>query len=228
MAEIAELQQRYLMALRQGDEQAAAAVVDEAQRAGLTPEAIYYAIFAPSMVTIGELWERNELSVAEEHLATAITERLIGRLSPLFERPADRPPPGTALVGCVAGEQHALGATMLADLLRAHGWRVLALGADVPTHDWTRLAQRFNVALVAISASLDQHVATVREVIAALRAALPEVCILVGGNAFRRDADLWRSVGADLYHPDARVAVELATAQVAHRRQDACAGGPTL
>ena len=33
--------------------------------------------------------------------------------------------------------------------------------------------------------------------------------LVVGGAAYRVDAELWRSVGADLYAPDARAAVAL-------------------
>jgi MerR family transcriptional regulator, light-induced transcriptional regulator len=217
----APLQAAYLAALQHGDEAAARGVIADAQARGLSPTHIYYDIFAPSMIAIGELWERNEITVAEEHLATAVTERLIAQLSPLFERPADQGDPGTVLIGCVAGEQHALGAQMLADLCRAQGWRVLFLCADVPTGDWVRLAVRFNVELVAISAGMDRHLPTVAEVIRELRGAQPRISVLVGGAAFLRDHDRWREVGADVFHPDPQSAVTIATARFALGRDQA-------
>ncbi len=212
---IGELQATYLAALRHGDEAAARAAIAAARAAGLPPARIYYEIFAPCMIQIGELWERNAITVAEEHLATAITGRLIAQLSPSFDRPAAQGKPGTALIGCVAGEQHALGAQMLTDLFRAQGWRVLFLGADVPNADWTRLATRFNADLAALSASLDQHLPAVAAVIRDLRAALPRIMVLVGGAAFGRDPERWRNVRADLYHPDPQTAVAIATARFA-------------
>src|ERR1051325_8843001 len=96
--------EQFTDALRAGDDRAAEAVVGQAQAAGWMADKIYFDIFAPSMVTIGLLWEQNDLTVAEEHLATAITERLIGQLSPAFVVPTQ--PLGTIVLGCVAGEQH--------------------------------------------------------------------------------------------------------------------------
>lgn len=209
--DLGQRQADFLAALRAGDEAAARAVVTRAQADGLDASTIYYQIFAPSMVTVGLLWEQNELSVAEEHLATAITERLIGQLSPAFDRPASTSAGGSVVLGCVVGERHALGLRMLADLFRAAGWRVLYLGPDVPNADWVRLAQRFSADLVAISASQLRHVLPVQTLIGELRAALPELQIMVGGAIFTLEPELWRAIGADLHHPDPEIAVRLAT-----------------
>lgn len=206
-------QAAFTAALRAGDEVAARAVVEEARANGIDATTIYYDIFAPSMITIGELWERNELSVAEEHLATAITERLIGQLSYAFNQPSGEQERGQALLGCVAGERHALGLRMLSDLFRAQGWRVLYLGADVPDDDWLRLAVRFNADLVAISCSSRRCVPQVQALIAELRAAVPELQVMVGGAIFVQEPDLWQTIGADLHHASPLIAVTLATAR---------------
>ncbi len=199
-------QERFLAALRQGDEAAARHIVDEVRATGVDGSAIYYEIFAPSMVTIGELWERNELNVAEEHLATAITERMIGGLSPLFEHEVGSQG-GIVLLGCVAGERHALGLRMLADLFRREGWRVLYLGADVASDDWVQMAIRCNADVVAISASTPRLAPAVKELIDNLRAALPQTAVMVGGAAFADSPTLWSDVGADVYDPDSQTAV---------------------
>lgn len=212
--EIHSRQASFVTALRNGDEQAARTIVEQARADGVDVYTIYFDIFTPSMVTIGELWEQNELSVAEEHLATAITERLIGQLSASF----NQTPPGrggNVVLGCVAGERHALGLRMLSDLFRASGWRVLYLGADVPNADWSRLALRFNADLVAISASQRRYVEPIQELIGELRTALPRLMIMVGGAVFSLEPLLWQQVGTDLYHPDPQTAVTLATAAYA-------------
>lgn len=212
--DIRRSQAAFVDALRSGDEQAARTIVEHARAEGVDIYTIYFDIFTPSMVTIGELWEQNELSVAEEHLATAITERLIGQLSASF----NQAPPcgsGNVVLGCIVGERHALGLRMLSDLFRASGWRVLYLGADVPNADWCRLALRFNADLVAISASQPRYIEPIQELIGELRAALPQVTIMVGGAVFRMEPLLWQQVGADLYHSDPHTAVTLATAAYA-------------
>lgn len=210
--ELTDYQQAFTAALRAGDETAAATVVERACAAGVAARTIYLDIFAPAMVAIGTLWERNELSVAEEHLATAITERLIGQLSPTFEL-EDGATGGTVMLGCVEGERHALGLRMLADLFRQRGWRVLFLGADVPTADWVQLAVRSSADAVAISARDERHLPQVRALIMDLRATRSELLVIVGGAAFNNDPAGWRTVGADIYHPDPRTAVEIATAR---------------
>jgi methanogenic corrinoid protein MtbC1 len=203
----------FIAAIRSGDEPAARSVVEQLRSANVSPSSIYYDVFAPCMVTIGDLWERNELSVADEHLATAITERLIGQLSPTFTQRASQPDRGNVVLGCVAEERHVLGLRMLADLFRQQGWRVLYLGADVPNADFVRLAVRVSADIIAISASTQRHIPAVRELISGLRAALPEVGIIVGGAVFLNDPEIWREVGATLYHPNPQTAIQLATAQ---------------
>ncbi len=198
-------------ALKQGDEPAARSVVEQLRARGIAPHTIYYEVFAPSMVTIGELWEQNQLTVAEEHLATSITERLIGQLSPSFNQPLAPVQRGSVLLGCVAGERHVLGLRMLSDLFRQQGWRVLYLGGDVPNSDCVRLAVRVNADLIAISAGSERLIPNVRSLIEELRSVLPNVGIVVGGAVFIRNPDLWLEVGASLYDPDPHRVVALAT-----------------
>ncbi len=102
---------------------------------------------------------------------------------------------------------------MLADLFRQHGWRVLFLGADIPNADWIRLAIRVNADLVAISTNAERLLPHVHALINELRSALPQVEIAVGGAVFGRNPELWRQVGATLYHPDPQALVRMASAQ---------------
>ncbi len=217
IVELTAYREQYLAALRDGDEAAARDVVNQARNNAVDPDTVYYEIFAPSMVRIGELWEQNELSVAEEHLATAITERLIAQLSPWFSQPAAQDVRGSVVLGCVEGERHTLGLRMLADLFRKQGWRVLYLGADVPTADWVRLTVRYAADAVAISAGAQRRLPAVRSLIEELRAVQPEIMILVGGALFNADPALWQAVGASYYHPDPITAVATITARCALR-----------
>lgn len=201
----------YLAALRNGDEREARTVVERAQHDGLKPAQVYFEVFAPSMVMIGTLWERNELTVAEEHVATAITERLIASLSPTFSPPQNEQSRqrGTVMLGCITGERHVLGLRMLADLFRQQDWRVLDLGADVPVGDWVELAKRYDVDVVAIAATATRFLGALQILIHELRAKITDVRILVGGAVFDQNPSLWREVGADAYDPDPTRAVAM-------------------
>lgn len=205
-------QPEFFRALRAGDESLATSIVQQARADGMSIDTIYYEIFAPSMIGIGHLWESNQLSVGEEHLATAITERLIVALSLTLDQ-AHRQPTQRAMLGCITGEHHVLGLRMLADMFRQSGWQVLYLGADIPPADWVTLAARHQANVVAISMGHARHTTAATALIADLHRAIPDITVLVGGSAFDRDPALWRTVGADIYDVDPTAAIERLSAQ---------------
>ena len=45
---------------------------------------VHLDLLAGSLRTIGERWASGELSVADEHRASTVASRIIGRLGPLF------------------------------------------------------------------------------------------------------------------------------------------------
>src|SRR4029077_16129609 len=84
----------------------------------------------------------GELTIADEHRATAIALRLVGRLGPRFARRGRKR--GTVVVGAPAGEQHALPSAILADLLRGVGFEVLDMGANTPAASFAETAKEAN------------------------------------------------------------------------------------
>ncbi len=119
-------------ALRAGVGKAALAAADAAIDAGAGIAALHTQLIEPAMRTIGELWECAEISVAEEHVATAICQEVAARIffRALLDVPAARP--GRVMMTAVQGEQHVLGLRLASDVLEAAGYDVLYLGADVP------------------------------------------------------------------------------------------------
>lgn len=81
------------------------------------------------MRAVGDLWARDELTVAEEHLATAITYRVMHVLGSTSERAA--PSRERVMRAALAQERHVLGLQMVADTLESAGFVVQLLGADV-------------------------------------------------------------------------------------------------
>lgn len=198
----------YLQALRAGDRRAAFGVLDKALDEGAELSALYLDVVQPAMREIGRLWQDNALTVAEEHLATAITESAMNRL---FERVfvwRDTRTP-TLLAACAAEERHQLGLRMLCDLLEMEGWETTYLGASVPIESLVGLVQARQPDAVAISATIAPHLPRVRDAIQAIRAApLPrQPVIVVGGRAFYGDPGLAKRIGADLTASDAAEAV---------------------
>ncbi|HET9894498.1 MAG TPA: B12-binding domain-containing protein [Streptosporangiaceae bacterium] len=104
-------------------------------------------VIAPALRQIGDAWQTGAVSIAQEHRATAICERIIAAYS---SRPAGRPR-GVAVAATPAGERHAMPSLMAAAALRENHWRVHHLGADLPAAEIATLAADSGASLVVLS-----------------------------------------------------------------------------
>jgi DNA-binding transcriptional MerR regulator len=118
---------RLLAAVSVYDEAAVHSALDEALAAfGL--ETVLRELVLPALREIGERWQRGELDIAQEHFASnLVRERLLG-----LARHWGRGGGPLAILACAPGERHDIGLIAFGLLLRAHGWRILFLGADTP------------------------------------------------------------------------------------------------
>ncbi|MEU3556598.1 cobalamin B12-binding domain-containing protein [Streptomyces fragilis] len=194
-------------ALRQGDEYTASGVVLDAVDAGVSVEDVLLGLIAPVQERIGAEWAANRITVAQEHTATAVNERVMAALA---HHPAYRPPPphrGRITVACVDGEWHSLPARLVAEVLRRRGWDVGFLGAHVPTPHLVADLHASAPRAVALSCSMPRHLPTAHRVVAACQAAgFP---VLAGGRAFGPDGRHARTLGADGWAPNAQGAAEV-------------------
>lgn len=178
-----------------GDEAGAWGVVEGALASGVDPADVYLDIVVPALEAVGDGWAAGTVSVADEHRATAVAQRLIGRLGPRFARRGRKR--GVVVLGAPPGDLHALPTAIIADLLRGVGFEVLDLGANTPEESFaetTRAASR--VVAVAIAATTPGHDGAVRSTIRSLRQAGITAPVLVGGAAITGD-DHARRLGAD-------------------------------
>jgi methanogenic corrinoid protein MtbC1 len=116
-----ESYERYLEGLLTGDRQRCQECFE--QWLAATPElrTVYEDLVQRSLYAVGEMWERGKVSVATEHLATAISESLLNLAYPrLFAAPRVA---RSVVVTCVANEHHPIGGKMVADLFELRGWR---------------------------------------------------------------------------------------------------------
>lgn len=180
-----------------GDEAGSWTLIEDAMTSSLSPEEVYVDLLVPALREIGDGWASGRYGIDEEHRATVIAQRVLGRLGPRFARRGRKR--GTVIVTTPPGEHHALPSAIVADLLRGIGFDVIDLGADVPatsTADAARRAAR--LVAVVIGATGPGRDAAVRTTTRALRAASIDAPILVGGAAVN-DADHARRLGADAW-----------------------------
>ena len=93
-------------------------------------------VITPALRRVGDQWAAGELTIAAEHRASAICERLI---APGLHQPPGRPR-GIAVTATPPAERHGLPALMAAACLREDRWLVHHLAADLPVAEVIGLA----------------------------------------------------------------------------------------
>lgn len=198
---------RLVPRLIEGDEAGAWAVVESALTAGASPIEIHVDLLGPAMREVGHRWEAGTLTVGGEHRASAVTHRLVGRMSPRFARRGRRR--GTVVLAGAPGDIHALPVILLADVLRGAGFEVVDFGANTPSADVARAVTEYDgVVAVALSASTGGREDELSAAIDDIRTVTNGMPILLGGPAIA-DADVAARLGATGWAADARSAVEL-------------------
>ncbi|MFI9012310.1 B12-binding domain-containing protein [Actinosynnema sp. NPDC053489] len=196
--------QRLWDAVVDGDEDRASEIALAALAGGLDPEVLLLDVVGAVQRRVGAEWAANRLTVAQEHAATAINERVVAAVAANAGRPS--PHRGRIAVACVDGEWHSLPARLLAEVLKLRGFRVDYLGAQVPAPHLITHLHRTGPDAVALSGSLATRLPTAHATITACQAT--GVPVLVGGAAFGPDGRYARLLGADVWAPDARAAAD--------------------
>lgn len=158
-------------------------------------KSIYTEIFQASQYELGRLWELNEISVAQEHYCTAVTNSIISIVaaqSNYIKKNGLK-----AITTCVGSEQHAMGIRIINDFLEFDGWETYYMGANVPSKAILSAIQEIEPDFIALSVTLTPHIKQLKEIISDIKSNIPSLKIIVGGYPFLRDKVLWQKVGAD-------------------------------
>jgi methanogenic corrinoid protein MtbC1 len=207
-SQFVELTRMYTEVATGGHRQAALALVLEAVRQGHPVIDLYAEVLQAAMYRIGRLWEENQISVAQEHMATAITQFVIAQLYPLIELPQNSP--GKIVITGVPGEFHQVGANMVADALEASGWDVRFLGTDTPSKGVLDAVEEHEARILGISATMLFNVPQVIRLAEQVREKTGDrISIIAGGAAFQLAPGLCEEIGAKGYAVDLRSAIRL-------------------
>ena len=154
------------------------ALLDDVFTRGTFEEVVEGWVF-PALQHLGLAWHSGSVSVAGEHFVSATVHR---RIASVFE--ASRADPGAprVLVGLARGSRHELGALAVATALRRTGLGVVYHGGDLPPESWVQAVVRQQPAAVAIAVPVSDDVLAVRDTLAALTAAAPDLPLFLGGR----------------------------------------------
>jgi excisionase family DNA binding protein len=200
-SDLARHRERLRARMLAGDEAGAWAVVEAALVSGVAPTEFHLGVLAPVLRQIGTDWETGALAVADEHRATAVAVRLVGRLGPRFARRGRTR--GTVVLGGAPGDAHSLPTALVADVLRDARYTVVDLGGDTPPESFAATASATDrLRAVGISVATAGNDRAVLQAVRAVRAAVPGVVLLIGGPSVR-DASEAQRLTADGWAPDA-------------------------
>ena len=136
-------------------------------------------VATPLLRAIGHGWTVRSVSVAQEHMATAVIRRLLGWLLGVYQGSADAP---RIVVATPPGEVHELGALMVAVSAAVEGWNVTYLGPDLPVPELLAAARQTGARAVGVSVVHQADPSATAGVLREIRAGLPpDVSLLVGG-----------------------------------------------
>jgi methanogenic corrinoid protein MtbC1 len=138
-------------------------------------------IVTPAMAEVGHRWQRNEISVADEHAATEICRYSILRLIDGIER--EQPLPYKALIGCVPGEEHDLGVRLISGYFEAKGWTVYFMGHSTPEDHILKTIESDQPNIGLFSITLLEHLPAARDLFGKIRSSQPDLRIVAGGRA---------------------------------------------
>lgn len=182
---LVDLRDRYVYAILQGQRRLALQLILGAQESGHSMYDIYVDVFQEALYEVGRRWETNIITVADEHMATAITQYVMSHLYQGMAAAGQSR--GNAVITGIQGELHQVGANMVADALETRGWNVVFLGTDVPSEGVVETVARHKATLLGISATMFFNIPKVEALVQEIRQeyGVNAPRIVLGGGAFR-------------------------------------------
>lgn len=191
----------FLHALLKGDRNLCSEIIRTELKNDTPFIELYERLLKTSLYKVGELWEYNQISVATEHLASAIIEAILNEIYPTIQ-PSQFTQKSVVLT-CVEDELHQVGIRMAGDIFELHGWNTLFLGANTPVNELMEFLKEKNPDIVAISISLYFHFPMLETMIQKIRNEFPDTWIFTGGQAFKHGgADIISKYKNVIYFPD--------------------------
>ncbi len=162
-----------------------------------------------ALYEVGELWENGKVSIAEEHMASSISSRVLSNIYMNFlDNISEK---GKIVITSIANEFHELGARIIADSLELEGWDVKYLGADTPLIDLIKLLVDHKPFALGLSVSMSFNLENLINAVNKIKATpeLEDLKIFVGGKVFNENPGLWKKTGADGWARNSEKAVEI-------------------
>jgi methanogenic corrinoid protein MtbC1 len=209
-AELGQLAQ--LIMARDGDE--AFAYVQRLRAAGMSLDALYLDLLAPTARMLGDLWTADLCDFTDVTVGLWRLQQMVHKLSPgVVDEGDGKVRQRRLLLVPEPGEQHTFGLIMVAECFRRDGWDVWD-GPVASREELVSLVRREAFSVVGLSLGCESRLDAVAKTIRLVRKASrnPRVAVLVGGQPFIGHPERVVLVGADATAVDGQQAVFQANA----------------
>lgn len=172
---------------------------------GVSPKEILELALIPAMDKVGKKFSENKIFVPQMLMSARAMGASMLQLKPFFTS-GEIKTKGTFIIGTVKGDLHDIGKNLVAMMVEGSGWSVVDLGVDVPSERYIQAAKEHPGAIVALSALLTTTMVNMGQIVADIKAVLPETFIFIGGAPVNNE--YCKKIGADVYTPDPQGVVE--------------------
>lgn len=163
----------------------------------------------PALDRVGEEFERGTLFLPQLIQSAEAAGRAFDAVKgAIAAAGSDQGDGGRIVLATVKGDIHDIGKNIVKVILENYGFSVIDLGRDVPVEEVVRAAREHRVKLVGLSALMTTTLGSMEATIAALKAALPECRVMVGGAVLT--PEYAQKIGADYYARDAKQSADIA------------------
>lgn len=191
----------FLKAILEGDRVMASDIISNLTENNNAINDIYEHVIRRALYDVGILWEEGKISVATEHLSSAIVESILNELySKIISRyRTDK----IVVAASVEKEVHQIGIKMVSDVFEMNGWNVHFLGADTPSKDLLKFIDTVNPGIVALSVSIYFHYPELLKIIETIRKKHPLLTIIIGGQGLMHSSgEITKQFERVYYFPD--------------------------
>ena len=196
-------------ALQSGKAKVVNELIEKALEEGISANDILNKGLMSGMDVVAVKFKNNEVYVPEVLIAARAMNAGTTLLKPHLTESGAKPL-GKAVLGTVKGDLHDIGKNLVRMMLEGKGIEVIDIGIDVAAEKFVEACKTENPDIVAMSALLTTTMGEMKVTIDALEAAGVREgrTIMVGGAPVTES--FCKSIGADIYSPDAASAAEAA------------------
>ena len=164
-------------------------------------------LIIPLVYKVGDMWHDGTIRVANEHLASAVIRSFLTNLIDQHI-PAENAP--IIISATPRGQDHELGALIVAVVAAAVGWKVIYLGPNLPVEEIAAVSENLEAKVIGLSIVYPNDDPQLKKDLINLNKMLPSnVSLIVGGRAAKGYLDVLDEIEAVVVKNTKQLRIEL-------------------